>query len=154
MAATLPALAPFNCTPQLAGLAVEAVTIRYARALTAVDGVSLDQQDAAAERWCREHFVTLAMRMREEGASARTSNRTTLRRALTYIRERAGTADAIDADGWMHTGDLAVMADECVRRFGQSRLDHAPDETIAQRPPLLRRAACERADEKRGAGQD
>lgn len=61
-----------------------------------VDGVSLDQQDAAAERWCREHFVTLAMRMREEGASARTSNRTTLRRALAYIRERAGTADAID----------------------------------------------------------
>ncbi len=29
-----------------------------------------------------------------------------------YWNDPARTADAIDADGWMHTGDLAVMADD------------------------------------------
>ncbi len=29
-----------------------------------------------------------------------------------YWNDEARTADAIDADGWMHTGDLAVMADD------------------------------------------
>ena len=29
-----------------------------------------------------------------------------------YWNDEARTADAIDADGWMHTGDLAVMDDD------------------------------------------
>ena len=29
-----------------------------------------------------------------------------------YWNDPDRTADAIDADGWMHTGDLAVMADD------------------------------------------
>lgn len=31
---------------------------------------------------------------------------------LGYWREQSKTAEAIDADGWMHTGDLAVMNDD------------------------------------------
>ena len=31
---------------------------------------------------------------------------------LGYWGDDQGTADAIDTDGWMHTGDLAVMADD------------------------------------------
>jgi len=29
-----------------------------------------------------------------------------------YWNDPGKTADAIDGDGWMHTGDLAVMADD------------------------------------------
>jgi fatty-acyl-CoA synthase len=80
---------------------------------------------------------------------------------LGYWEEPAKTAEAIDADGWMHTGDLAVMDDEgylsitgrikdMVIRGGENIYPREIEEFLYTHPDVLDAQVIGVPDEKYG----
>jgi site-specific DNA recombinase len=58
-----------------------------------VDGASLDNQEERCQEWALRHGILIKRTFREEGVSAKTTNRPQLRKMLEYVRENGKSID-------------------------------------------------------------
>lgn len=98
-----------------------------------VDGHSLDAQARLCADWCGRNGYEVVEVFREEGESAKTANRTQLKRLLAFVRGR------------QHQVDAVVVKD--FSRFARSSHDHHTVKAVLERLGVSVRSVLEPVDD-------